>query len=276
MGPTAASTGAWSPRSGSRSTWTTPSSSSWATPLRNCLNRPVSRARAVTKCSGANSGSRGNSTGRVDVERVAHPHVGGVDQGHDVAGVGLVERVALLPEHRVGVLGGERPAGGLVGDHHPPLEPPGAHPHERHPVAVRRVHVGLDLEHERRERVVELAGGAVDVEPGRRRRRQVDDAVEQQADPEVGERRADEHRRLLARQEQLDVDRRRPARRAAPASSAAVRQASPSLGLGLARGRRTSSVASAGAVGGAPVADELPGAPVDQPPEVAGDSRPAT
>ena len=126
-------------------------------PLRNCLNRPVSRTRATEKCSGAKLGMRGKLDRLVDVQRVADPHVGGVDQADDVAGPRLLDRLPLLAEHRVGVLGGERLAGRPVGDDHPPLEPARAHPQERDAVAVRPVHVRLHLEHEARERRVEAA-----------------------------------------------------------------------------------------------------------------------
>ena len=54
IGPTTASTGAWSPRRSERSTWTTPSESSCSMPLRNCLCLAVSLPRATAKCSGAN------------------------------------------------------------------------------------------------------------------------------------------------------------------------------------------------------------------------------
>ena len=80
-------------------------------PRRNCLNRPVSRTRATAKCSGAKLGIVGNVDGLVDVQRVADADVGGVDQADDVAGERLLDRLALLAEHRVGVLGGERLAG---------------------------------------------------------------------------------------------------------------------------------------------------------------------
>jgi hypothetical protein len=63
IGPTAASTGSASFPSGSRSTCTTPSSSSWEIPRRNCLKRAVSVVRATLKYSGANDGMGGNSTG---------------------------------------------------------------------------------------------------------------------------------------------------------------------------------------------------------------------
>ena len=45
--------------------------------------------------------------------------------------------------------------GGAVGDDHAPLEAARAHPEEGDAVAVRRVHVGLHLEHEAGERGVE-------------------------------------------------------------------------------------------------------------------------
>jgi hypothetical protein len=133
---------------------------------------------------------------------------------------------------------------------------------------VGRVHVGLDLEHERRERVVELAGRALGVDAGRRRRRQVDDAVEQQPHAEVGERRAHEHGRLLARQEQVEVDR--PGHRVEQRDL--VGGGPPGVALGRLGGRRVEHLLGrlGRPVGGAPVADEPAGAPVDQPPEVAG------
>ena len=99
--------------------------------------------------------------GRVEVERVADRDVRGVDQADHVARPRLVDRVALLPEHGVGVLGGEGLAGGPVGDDHPPLEAARAHAHERDAIAVRWVHVRLHLEGEGRERRVERARHAV-------------------------------------------------------------------------------------------------------------------
>ena len=55
-------------------------------------------------------------------------------------------------------------------------------------------------------RFVEVARLAVDVGARRRRRREVDDRVEQVADAEVGQCRAGEHRRGLAGQERRQVD----------------------------------------------------------------------
>ena len=62
-GPTAASTGARSPASGSRSTCTIPSSSSWSIPARNCLALDGSRQRAMRKWEGAKAGTGGQRTG---------------------------------------------------------------------------------------------------------------------------------------------------------------------------------------------------------------------
>ena len=49
-------------------------------------------------------------------------------------------------------------------------------------------------------------GRAVVVDPRRRRRGEVDDGVEDHAHPEVGQRRADEHRRRVAGEERRQVD----------------------------------------------------------------------
>ena len=214
----------------------------------------------------------GELDGLVDPERVADAHVGGVDQADDVAGVGLLDGLALLAEHLVGVLGGERLAGRAVGDDHAPLEAARAHPQERDAVAVRRVHVGLHLEHEAGERGVERRGLC------RRRRRAalgdgtrsttassslrtpklvsaepknagVDSAAEEQLDVEVGPDLV----------EQLDlVLALRPTPR--PPRSAAA------LGVDDLLGRL------GGAAGDAGEAGELPVAAVDDPAEVAGDA----
>ena len=57
---------------------------------------------------GRELGQPGELDGRLEVQRVAHGHVHRVHQADHVAGPRLLDRVALLPEHRVGVLGGER------------------------------------------------------------------------------------------------------------------------------------------------------------------------
>ena len=104
----------------------------------------------------------------VEIKRVADPYLVGVDQADDVAGKCLVDRGAFLTEHLVRVLRGEWLAGAPVGEDHAAFESARAHAQERETIAVRRVHVGLNLEHETAEGCIERAGGAVDVEPGRR------------------------------------------------------------------------------------------------------------
>ena len=77
-------------------------------PRRNCLKRPVSRHPGDGRSARARSwGCRRKLTGGVDVERVAHPELDGVDQADHVAGERLLDRLPLLAEHGVGVLGGE-------------------------------------------------------------------------------------------------------------------------------------------------------------------------
>ena len=71
--------------------------------------------------------------------------------------------------------------------------------HERDAVAVRLVHVRLDLEHKRREMVVERVDHA-DIRRARGRRRgHLQKLLEEGFHAEVGQRRAKEHRRQLAR-----------------------------------------------------------------------------
>src|SRR5699024_7756629 len=92
---------------------------------------------------------------------------GGVDQAHHVAGVRGLDRVAVPPEHRERVLGGERFARLRVRGDHAALELARDHAHERQPVPVRSVHAGLDLEHHRGERVGRLRGSPETVSQAR-------------------------------------------------------------------------------------------------------------
>ena len=81
---------------------------------------------------------------------------------------------------------------------HAALEAARADAHERDAVAVRRVHVGLDLEDHAGELLLVGLDHALDRGAVARRRRQVDQRVEHLAHAEVVDRRAEEHRRLLA------------------------------------------------------------------------------
>ena len=131
---------------------------------------------------GREPGDRRERDGRavvaLRVDRVAELQAGGVDEADDVAGVGLLDRLAVGAERRRRVLRRQLPSGAIARHRHAPLEAARADAGEGQPVAVRRVHVRLDLEHERREPGVERPGDAVDVASaatatarGRRRRR---------------------------------------------------------------------------------------------------------
>jgi predicted transcriptional regulator len=74
----------------------------------------------------------------------------------------------------------------------------GADAQEGDTVAVRRVHVRLDLEHEAGELVLFRVHHAAAGLARTRRRRVLDEGVEQLLDAEVVDRGAEEHRGLLA------------------------------------------------------------------------------
>ena len=139
------------------------------------------------------------------VAQLQHAVVGNAD---DVAGKGLVEQLAALAEkadHRV------RPQFLAAAHHlqpHAALEVAAGHAQEGDAVAVRRVHVGLDLEHHAGELGLLRLHHALDGRPRARRRRQVDQRVEHLTHAEVVDRRAEEHRRLAAGQERGFVERR--------------------------------------------------------------------
>ena len=215
IGPTAASTGAWSPRSGSRSTCTTPSSSSWAMPRRNCLNRPVSVTRALEKCSGRSSGCRGKLDGRVDVERVADPHVGGVDETDDVAGERLLDGLALLAEQPSGRTWWRRACRCVPWV---TTMPRSKRPEQTRKKAMRSRCDGSMLACTLKTKPEKGASSGRGTSSSPTRGvgdgHEVDDRVEQHADAEVGQGGAEEDRRGLARQEGLGVERRRRRRRA--------------------------------------------------------------
>jgi hypothetical protein len=132
-----------------------------------------------------------------------------VRDADDVARIGLVEQLAALREERDDGVRPELLAGTCDLDPHAALEVPARDAHEGDAVAVRRVHVRLDLEDDAGELRLVGLDDPLDRGPRRGRRRQVDERVEHLADAEVVDRRAEEHRRLLAGEEGLPVERRR-------------------------------------------------------------------
>src|SRR5471032_3084157 len=139
-------------------------------------------------------------------ERVADLHVTDIRQADDVAGVGLLYLFA-----RRGHEGDHRrdldlaPEAQML-DLHAALEPSRAHAQEGDAVAVGRVHIGLDLEHEAGEGLL----GRIDHAHGgiafARRRRPFDQRRQNLAHAEVVDGGTEEHRRLHARQELLQIE----------------------------------------------------------------------
>ena len=125
-----------------------PSSSNCARPAWNCLWRPVLRFSMRAKHSGGKRGTGVYWTGSPCAEGVADGEEPRIDQPDHVAGERLLDRLPVLTEEAVRAGEADRPAQARVEDLHVLLEAPGADPQERHPVAVSRVHVRLDLEDE--------------------------------------------------------------------------------------------------------------------------------
>ena len=112
----------------------------------------------------------------------------------DVARVRIVHPVAVARHEGDGVRRLHVLAGAHVADAHAPAIASRGHAQERDAVAVLRVHVRLDLEHEPAEPILDRGDGAL---LGRARsggRRQLDERLQQLADPEVIESGAEEHR----------------------------------------------------------------------------------
>ena len=131
-------------------------------------------------------------TGR---DGVARPQARRVDQADHVAGEGLLQRQPLLPEGLVRVPQRHRAPAALVMDLHPALEPARADPDVGQPVAVARVGVGLHLEHEAGEGVLDAHHAAVGRLPRPRRAAELHHRVEQVAHARVAERGPEEDRR---------------------------------------------------------------------------------
>ncbi|MNF59915.1 hypothetical protein D3C84_415170 [compost metagenome] len=148
----------------------------------------------------------GEAQGLAFAEGVADLDGAVVVQADDVAGVGLLQHLALAGEE------GQR-----VGDLQVLLDPHVAHlhallvlaradAHEGDAVAVFRVHVRLDLEHEAGELLLGGLDNAFVGGAGQRFRRPVDDAVEHLVDAEVAQRGTEEHRGHVALEELFLVE----------------------------------------------------------------------
>ncbi len=143
---------------------------------------------------GGEGGQRGELGLPAGEEGVADPQRARVDQADHIAGVRGVDHGALGAEDGVRVLGCERAAAGGPGDVHAALEDAGADSDEGDPVAMGRVHVRLDLEHQAGELLADLAAAALGQLAGPGSRSEVDHGVQQELHTYVGQRGAEEDR----------------------------------------------------------------------------------
>ena len=202
------------------------------------------------------------------VEALAH-------EPNDVTCEGLLDGVALLRDDALGAGKADLLPESPVVHLQVRRVAPGADPHEGHAVAVARVHVGLDLEDEGAEGLAglahHLAAGVFIHHAPRRRRRELDEGVEERLEPEVGQRRAEEGGGDLSLQEPVDIH--------LVAGDLEQLQLLPDprgllcaealLGDGGIKGDPLDVRLLAAARGGLLEEHELSGAPVDNAPEVA-------
>ena len=139
-------------------------------------------------------------------QRVAQREDARVEQADDVAGVGVFHGLALVGHELLRLLELDRLVGAAVPDGHALGEHARADAHERQPVAVGGVHVRLNLEDEAGEvRVGRLHGAHIALVRGGRGG-VFEEAGEERLHAEVGDGRAEEHRRERARAHLLEVE----------------------------------------------------------------------
>src|SRR5262245_66282908 len=82
------------------------------------------------------------------MKRIANRELARIDKSNDVAGVSHLDRLALTAEEPVSPGGSDRLAEAAVRHDHVLREPTRTDADERHAIAMTRVHVRLNLEHE--------------------------------------------------------------------------------------------------------------------------------
>src|SRR5690606_21844770 len=132
-------------------------------------------------------------------------------EADDVARVCLGRALPVGRHERDRVADPDLPAEARVIEAHAGPIRAAADAHERDPVAVRRIHVRLDLEYEAGQSRLVRAHDARRGGARLRRRRVADERVEQLLHAEVVDRRAEEDGRLLAREIARVIERRRRA-----------------------------------------------------------------
>ena len=130
---------------------------------------------------------------RICGERVADAECPVGDQAYDVAGIRLVQRLAVLRKQLLRIRKPDRLAGDRVVDHHVLDEPARTHAHKREAVAMPGIHVRLNLEYETREVGIGRRHQPLRGIPRLRRRAVLDEILQQQFHPEVRHGAAEKH-----------------------------------------------------------------------------------
>src|SRR5262249_45293954 len=131
-----------------------------------------------------------------------------IDESDDVAGVSHLDRLAIAAEEPVSSRRSDRLAQAAVGHDHVLREATRTDADERHAIAMTRVHVRLNLEHESGEPVVGRVHYAGIARAFLWGRRDLDERLKEWFEAEVGQRAAKEHRRLPPRAVLLEIERR--------------------------------------------------------------------
>ena len=145
-------------------------------------------------------------------QRVADRERARVGQAHHVARERFFHHLAIAREefHRAGET--HFLARAHVAHQHVALEAAAADAQKGHPVAVARIHVGLDLEHEARELIRFRIDGRgfgrarARGQAGPRRGRHIQERVEEKLHAEIGHRAAEEHGRGIAAQHRVAIE----------------------------------------------------------------------
>ena len=123
-----------------------------------------------------------------EVEGVADREHAGVVEADHITRVGVLHHLAVLAEQLLWPRQADGPAAAGVLHGHVLLEMAGADAHEGDPVAVARVHVGLQLEHEAAEPRPQRIHRALAADAGRGPLGELQKGIEEGPHPEVGHR----------------------------------------------------------------------------------------
>src|SRR2546428_3186433 len=122
---------------------------------------------------------------RAGMQRVADADLSRVHETDDVPGTRDADRLAVAAEEPVCARRPDRFADAAVGHRHVFGEPAGADADERDAIAMARIHVRLDLEHEPGEALVGRAYEAGVARPRLRRGREIDERLPKRPQPRI-------------------------------------------------------------------------------------------